>query len=89
MQVLCRGQRGRGGTAVIQLSGEVMPGVSVAAPTIEAALDARFLSGAKDERVAASEFFASKGLKPPTPAEVNSCFCSSSVLCLSGCFLLH
>ena len=45
--------------------------LSVAAPTIEAALDARFLSGAKDERVSASEYFESKGLKPPTPAEVH------------------
>ena len=44
--------------------------LSVAAPTIEAALDARFLSGAKDERVAASKFFEEKGLKPPTPAKV-------------------
>lgn len=44
--------------------------LSVAAPTIEAALDARFLSGAKDERVAASDFFEKKGLKPPTSAEV-------------------
>ena len=44
--------------------------LSVAAPTIEAALDARFLSGAKDERVAASDIFEKKGLKPPTAAEV-------------------
>lgn len=44
--------------------------LSVAAPTIEAALDARFLSGAKDERVAASDLFEKKGLKPPTAAEV-------------------
>ena len=44
--------------------------LSVAAPTIEAALDARFLSGVKEERVAASKYFESKGLKPPTPAEV-------------------
>ena len=44
--------------------------LSVAAPTIEAALDARFLSGAKDERVAASKIFEKAGLKPPTTAEV-------------------
>ena len=42
----------------------------MAAPTIEAALDARFLSGAKDERVAASDFFEKKGLHPPTAAKV-------------------
>ncbi len=46
--------------------------LSVAAPTIEAALDARFLSGAKEERVAASAFFEKAGLKPPTTAEVTS-----------------
>ena len=45
--------------------------LSVAAPTIEAALDARFLSGAKDERVAASDFFQKKGLHPPTAAKVS------------------
>ena len=44
--------------------------MSVAAPTIEASLDARFLSGLKEERVAAAEFFHSKGLKAPSPAEV-------------------
>ena len=44
----------------------------MAAPTIEAALDARFLSGAKEERVAASDFFEKQGLKPPTAAEVQS-----------------
>jgi 6-phosphogluconate dehydrogenase len=44
--------------------------LSVAAPTIEAALDARFLSGAKDERVSASAIFEKAGLKPPTAAKV-------------------
>ena len=42
----------------------------MAAPTIEAALDARFLSGAKEERVAASKFYEKEGLKPPTAHEV-------------------
>jgi 6-phosphogluconate dehydrogenase len=43
--------------------------MSVAAPTIEASLDARFLSGLKDERVAAAKFFNGLGLNAPTPAE--------------------
>jgi 6-phosphogluconate dehydrogenase len=43
--------------------------LAIAAPTIEAALDGRFLSGLKDERVAAAKFFDSQGLKAPTPAE--------------------
>ena len=43
--------------------------LSVAAPTIEASLDGRFLSGLKDERVAASEFFASLGVEAPKPLE--------------------
>jgi len=46
--------------------------LSVAAPTIEAALDARFLSGAKDERVSASSIFEKAGLKPPTTAKGQS-----------------
>ncbi|PSC67084.1 5 -3 exoribonuclease 1, partial [Micractinium conductrix] len=39
--------------------------LSVAAPTMEAALDARFLSGLKDERVAAEAVYASVGVQPP------------------------
>ncbi|KAK9845753.1 hypothetical protein WJX81_001436 [Elliptochloris bilobata] len=39
--------------------------LSVAAPTIEAALDGRFLSGLKEERVAASEVFAGLGAQAP------------------------
>lgn len=39
--------------------------LSVAAPTMEAALDARFLSGLKDERVAAEALYASVGVQPP------------------------
>ena len=46
----------------------------MAAPTIEAALDARFLSGAKEERVAASKFYEKEGLKPPTAHEVITSF---------------
>ncbi|KAJ7519827.1 hypothetical protein O6H91_20G057500 [Diphasiastrum complanatum] len=37
--------------------------LSIAAPTIEASLDSRFLSGLKDERVAAASVFAEAGLK--------------------------
>ncbi len=45
--------------------------LSVAAPTIEAALDGRFLSGLKDERLQASKFYQSKhGLKEPEPLKV-------------------
>jgi 6-phosphogluconate dehydrogenase len=39
--------------------------LSVAAPTMEAALDARFLSGLKDERVAAEAVYAGIGVLPP------------------------
>ena len=40
------------------------------APTIEAALDGRFLSGLKDERVGAAKIFSDLGLKEPTKHEV-------------------
>ncbi|CAK0780217.1 hypothetical protein CVIRNUC_004973 [Coccomyxa viridis] len=40
--------------------------LSVAAPTIEAALDGRFMSGLKDQRVAAAKFFGSLGATAPT-----------------------
>ena len=39
--------------------------LAVAAPTMEAALDGRFLSGLKEERVAAEEIFKSVGVQPP------------------------
>ncbi len=42
--------------------------LSVAAPTIEASLDGRFLSAAKDERVSAAKFFEQHGVKEPEPA---------------------
>jgi 6-phosphogluconate dehydrogenase len=38
--------------------------LSIAAPTIASSLDSRFLSGLKDERVAAEAVFKSKGLAP-------------------------
>lgn len=40
--------------------------LSVAAPTIEASLDARFLSGLKDERVAAAAFYEKIGVAQPS-----------------------
>lgn len=44
--------------------------LSVAAPTIAASLDSRFLSGAKDERVAASSFYEKIGMSPAGSAPV-------------------
>ena len=44
--------------------------LSVAAPTIEAALDGRFMSGLKDQRVAAAKFFGSLGATAPTQQPV-------------------
>ena len=41
--------------------------LSVAAPTIASSLDARFISGLKDERVAASAVYAPLGMTAPTP----------------------
>lgn len=40
--------------------------MSVAAPTIEASLDGRFVSGLKDERVKAAKFYDKLGVKAPT-----------------------
>jgi len=44
--------------------------LSVPAPTIEAALDGRFLSGLKDDRVKAAHFYEQYGVKAPQAAEV-------------------
>lgn len=44
--------------------------LSVAAPTIEASLDSRFLSGLKEQREAAAKVFAEKGLGAPQPIKV-------------------
>ncbi len=41
--------------------------LSVAAPTIAASLDARFMSGLKDERVRVSQYYADLGLDAPAP----------------------
>ena len=40
--------------------------MSVAAPTIEASLDGRFVSGLKDERVKAAKFYEQFGVKAPS-----------------------
>jgi len=43
--------------------------LSVPAPTIEAALDGRFLSGLKDERVKAAQFYSGYGVQAPQAPE--------------------
>ena len=40
--------------------------MSVAAPTIEASLDGRFVSGLKDERVKAAKFYEQFGVNAPS-----------------------
>ena len=40
--------------------------MSVAAPTIEASLDGRFVSGLKEERVKAAKFYDKLGVKAPS-----------------------
>lgn len=40
--------------------------MSVAAPTIEASLDGRFISGLKDERMKAAKYYEKRGLKEPS-----------------------
>ena len=42
--------------------------LSIAAPTIASSLDSRFISGLKDERVAAEAFYAKHGLAPAAAA---------------------
>ena len=44
--------------------------LAVAAPTIEAALDGRFMSGLKDSRVAAAAFYEKYGVHAPKTPEV-------------------
>lgn len=46
--------------------------LSVAAPTIEASLDGRFLSGLKQQREAAAQLFSQKGLGAPQPIKVRA-----------------
>ena len=46
--------------------------LSVPAPTIEAALDGRFLSGLKDQRVKAAKFFKTLGATEPTQQPVRA-----------------
>lgn len=46
--------------------------LSVAAPTMAAALDGRFMSGLKEERVSASKLYHEElGLPAPSPVEVS------------------
>lgn len=53
--------------------------MSVAAPTIEASLDGRFISGLKDERVKAAKYYEQRGLKAPTQlVSMRLCVYSSS-----------
>lgn len=55
--------------------------LSVAAPTITSSLDGRFMSGLKDERVSASQFYTGLGVKeaqsggssPPPSVGLPSC----------------
>lgn len=58
--------------------------LSVPAPTIEAALDGRFLSGLKDQRVAASKLFASLGATAPTQQPVSALLLAPQCLCLNA-----
>ena len=52
--------------------------LAVAAPTIEAALDGRFMSGLKEDRVAAAAFYEKYGVTAPKTPEVSQC---PNVLC--------
>jgi len=58
----------RAGKWTVQQAAEL----SVAAPTIEAALDGRFLSGLKEERVAAAEVFAGLGAHAPKAVQARA-----------------
>ena len=46
--------------------------LSVASPTIEAALDGRFMSGLKEQRLEAAKYFQTLGLHEPTKQEVRA-----------------
>lgn len=75
----------RAGKWTVQQAAEL----SVPAPTIEAALDGRFLSGLKDQRVAAAKTFSDLGLKQPTkhevcPAPAVSAPTSAVLVCVQG-----
>lgn len=45
--------------------------LSVAAPTITASLDGRYMSALKDQRVAAAKFYGELGLKVGVPCRVH------------------
>jgi 6-phosphogluconate dehydrogenase, C-terminal domain len=55
--------------------------LAVASPTIEAALDGRFLSGLKEERVAAAKFYEGLGVAQPVPDLVGG----APSVCLECC----
>ena len=57
--------------------------LSVPAPTIEAALDGRFLAGLKDQRVTAAKYYADRGVVQPKTLEVSL---HASLCC---CFTQH
>ena len=57
--------------------------MSVAAPTIEASLDGRFVSGLKDERVKAAKFYEQFGVN--APSQLVS-FCQHMTLQCSKCW---
>lgn len=77
VRVIVIGDDGHAGKWTVQQAAEL----SVAAPTIEAALDGRFLSGLKDERKQAANFYQSKhGLKEPAPLKVCSCNCKWNLM---------
>ena len=59
----------RAGKWTVQQAAEL----SVAAPTMAAALDGRFMSGLKEERVAASKLYhETYNLENPTPVKVGA-----------------
>ena len=47
--------------------------LSVPSPTIEAALDGRFLSGLKEQRVKAAAFYEKYGVHAPAAPSVRTC----------------
>ena len=55
----------RAGKWTVQQAAEL----AVAAPTIEAALDGRFMSGLKEDRVAAAKFYEGYGVMAPKTPE--------------------
>ena len=66
--------------------------LSVASPTIEAALDGRFMSGLKEQRMEAAKAFQTLGLHEPTQQEVRAVLSGSTLGCPSShrdCCVCH